>query len=213
MSQSKPTLHHLNHSQSQRVLWLFEELGVDYDVKFYSRQPVTFRAPPELATVHPMGKSPTLVTADGRAISESTAIITYILRTYDTAGRFSAADWILDEELVSFASSTLGSMIMLQLFSDMTDKTRPRSPIATAAFKQQLTFLSNVLGDKEWFSGDHPGRADFVLSFPFDMIAQRKYVDFDTEYPQLAKYIKRYEARPAWKRGLEKGNGYDLSVF
>lgn len=89
-----------------------------------------------------------------------------------------------------------------------------RKGLTGPARKKQLTVLEGELGDKEWFSGrENPGRADFMISFPFDMLAHRKWVDFDNEYPKLGAWRKRVLERDAWKRGLMKGNGYYLGAF
>jgi len=220
-----PTLHHLNDSQSQRILWLLEELGIDYNIEYHQRNPKTKRAQADLQKVG-QGKSPVLITADGRMIIESTAIATYLLKTYDTRGCFAARDWILDEELTSLSNA----FAVLYAFGMIFDLLAKHSPwpisyatraINNAAWKSFLgpecdkafTFMVNALGDEQWFNGGSPGRADFLLSFPLDMVAQRKWVDFDEKYPSLGAWRTRIQERPAWKRGLEKGNGYDLGKW
>ena len=75
------TLHHLNDSRSQRILWLLEELGTPHEIKRYQRDATTRLAPPELTAVHPLGKSP-VITDGGLTIAESGAIVDYIIRTY-----------------------------------------------------------------------------------------------------------------------------------
>jgi len=241
MSQSKPTLHHMNNSQSQRILWLLEELEIDYTLVNHFRQP-SLLAPPELKKIHPLGKSPLLVTADNVCISESIAIITYLLLKYDQgpSSKFGynpkaidSEEEILravkDEELVSFAGTTLGNTMMLQFMMEVITKKTPlllrwlpglvlmavKKAVTQPSRKNQLACLEGELGDKKWFSGSgaNPGRADFVLSFPFDILAQREYVDLGREYPKLAAWRERILSRAAWKSALTKGNGYDLKVF
>ena len=75
------TVHHLNNSRSQRVLWLLEELGLDYEIKYYERDKKSMLAPPELRAVHPLGKSPVL-TEDGLVLAESGAIIEYLVERH-----------------------------------------------------------------------------------------------------------------------------------
>jgi glutathione S-transferase len=82
-----------------------------------------------------------------------------------------------------------------------------------AEFKKSMTYLEGELGDNEWFNGKELGRADVMLHFPLDNFYARKWVDLEKDYPKLAAWRTRVWERPAWKRGLEKGNGYDLGKF
>ncbi|KAH8656720.1 hypothetical protein BGZ60DRAFT_532301 [Tricladium varicosporioides] len=219
-----PTLHHLNNSQCQRILWLLEELGVEYNLIKYERTKPAHRAPPELSKIHPLGKSPTFVAVDGHAIVESSAIITCILTTYDTTGLFKASDPLHDIELTSLAGSSLGAINATQLLVELLARNTPW-PIVyiTRAIKSQvekiftkeeykkfMSYLEEDLGEKEWFNGERLGRCDVMLSWPLDMIAERGWVDFKRDFPKLGAWRKRIEDRDAWKRGLEKGNGYEL---
>jgi glutathione S-transferase len=173
-----------------------------------------------------LGKSPILTTKDGRVIVETAAIISYLLVTYDPTKKFAPADPLHDEELASFASSSLGPVALVELFFEILAKMTPwpivyisraihsqiQKTFTTGEFKKNLTFLEDELGEKEWFNGEHLGRSDIMISFPLDNIAQRGWVNFDKDYPKLAAWRKRQTERDAWKRGIEKGNGYDLSV-
>lgn len=166
------------------------------------------------------------MTADGITIVESSAIATYLLRTYDTSQRFSSTNWILDETLTSFAGSSLGLTIVVELLFDMVSNRTPW-PLSYLAngirsgmqknytgpeFKNAMGYLQEELGDKVWFNGNELGRADFMLSFPLDLMAQRGWMDLGREYPKIEAWRQRIQARDAWKRALEKGNGYDLST-
>jgi len=221
-----PILIHDKHSQSQRILWLLEELEIDYDVVLYERQ--KGRAPPELKKIHSQGKSPVLVTAEGRTIAESSAIATYLLRTYDKSGRFGGgpnetADWVRDEELCSFGATSLGCLtIMNYIFWIIGHKTpwilKPFvSPFTIGINNYALgpvicsavEHLENELGDGPYFMGTNPGRADFVISYPMDQVAAANMADLEKDFPKLAAWRKRCTSRPAWIRALEKGNGYD----
>lgn len=223
-----PTLHHLNHSQSQRILWLLEELGIEYNLVLHARNLKTHRAPDEIKSVQELGKSPTLVTADGHTIIESSAIAAYLLKTYDTAGKFAAENWVRDEELTSFAGSTLGAILSIEMLFDVAAKQTPwplvylaraarngiQKQFTKAEFVKDLGFLEKELGEKEWFNGKTLGRSDIMLSWPCDLIDMRGYVDFDKEYPRIGAWRKRIRARDAWKRAMEKGkNEYDLSSW
>lgn len=213
------------HSQSQRIIWLLEELGIEYKLVLYAR--VQGRAPPEMKSVHQLGKSPTLVTADGKAIIESSAIVAYLLKTYDTDGKFASEDWLRDEVLTSFAGASLGPVNAIELLFDIASRRTPwplvyiarkvrggiQRAFTSAEFEKDLQYLEGELGDREWFNGKQLGRSDVMLSFPVDTIAQRGWVDLAKDYPKIDAWRKRIWSRQAWKRGLEKGNGYDLNLW
>jgi glutathione S-transferase len=186
------------------------------------------RSPPGLIAIEGgLGKAPTLVTADGRTIFESSAVIAYLLRTYDTTSQFAAADWIRDEMLTSFAGATLGPVTAIELLFDIAAKHTPwplvyiaravrkgvQNNFTAKEFKTTLGYLEKELGDKEWFNGEGLGRADFMLSWPMDSISQKGWINFESEYPKIAAWRKRIEGREAWKKGLEKGNGYNLNAW
>jgi glutathione S-transferase len=208
------------------MIWLLEELSVEYNLVLYKRDK-KHRAPAELLDVQQLGKSPVLVTAEGRTIIERSAIVAYIIKTYDTSGKHAPEDWIKDEILNSYAGASLGPLISIELLFDLAAKHTPwplvyiarafRSGIqknfTTAEFKKSMTFLEGELGDDEWFNGKEFGRADIMFNFPLDYVYMRNWVDLEKEYPKLAAWRKRVWERPGWKRGLEKGNGYDLAVF
>lgn len=185
------------------------------------------RAPKEMTKVQRLGKSPTLVTADGRPIIESSAIATYLLKTYDTDGRFASEDWIRDEELTSFAGASLGAITTLELTLEIVVMRTPwpfsyimraaqrgfNKAFTGAEFKKSLEYLESELGEREWFNGGHMGKSDVMVQWPVDMIATRGWVDLAKEYPKLGAWRKKILNSAAWERGLEKGNGYDLTVF
>ncbi|RAL62900.1 hypothetical protein DID88_004741 [Monilinia fructigena] len=175
-----PTFHHLNDSQSQRILWFLEELGIEYTLVCHTR--VEGRAPPELKNVHFMGKAPVLVTSENLPIAESSAILGYLIDTYDKEGRFAAQDKIRDESLTSFAGPE---------------------------YATQFEYLEKQLTDG-WFNGKNLGRSDVMLSWPMDFLAAKEYVDFK-KYPKILQWRKKVEERDAWKRAIEKGNGYELA--
>ena len=176
--------------------------------------------------VHPMGKSPILVSADGVVIIESSVIASYLLKTYDTDGKFATDNWLREDTLVSFAGSSLGAVMTIELIVDIAAKQSPwpisyitravqkglRSNFTTAEFKKSFTYLEKELGDNDWFNGKEPGRSDIIMSWPFDHIAQRGWFNFGKEYPKIAAWRERIQSREAWKMGLEKGNGYDLTL-
>ncbi|KAE8446553.1 hypothetical protein EG329_011885 [Mollisiaceae sp. DMI_Dod_QoI] len=222
----KPTLHHLADSQSQRILWLLEELSIPYNLILYIRDK-NKRSPPELAKIHPLGRSPVLVTADGRTLTESMTIATYLLETYDPSKKFASADWIRDMTLTSFSGTSLLDLADTELLFDLAAKHTPWPLVyvtryikksfdnffSAAEFKKDMEFLTKELGDQEWFNGREPGRADFMLSWPMDMIAAREYVDFEKDWKSLHAWRMRILERPAWNSALEKGKDYDLNSW
>ncbi|CAD6457628.1 70403aa0-6342-48bb-b9ff-29b7eaa1316c [Sclerotinia trifoliorum] len=215
-----PTFHHLDNSQSQRVLWFLEELGIEYNLVCHKR--IEGRAPPELKNVHPMGKAPVLVTSDNRPIVESSAILGYLIDTYDKEGRFAAQDKVRDEILTSFAGSTIGTISVVELIFDIVAQKSPwplsilmggvksniHKSFTGPEYATQFEYLEKELTD-EWFNGKNLGRPDVMLSWPVDFLAAKKYVDFE-KYPKILQWRNRIQNRDAWKRALEKGNGYDL---
>jgi len=223
-----PTFHHLNHSQSQRILWLLEELEIEYNLVFHARDTKTHRAKDDLKEVHPLGKAPQLVTFDGRVIVETSAIAAYLLKTYDPTGKFAAEDYISDETLTSFAGSTLGAILSIEMLFDMAAKHTPwplvyiaralrrgiQNQFTKAEFEKDLLYLEEQLGEGEWFNGERIGRSDVMISWPLDLMSMRGYVDFEGQYPRLAAWRKRVQSRPAWRRAMEKGkHEYDLSTW
>jgi glutathione S-transferase len=219
------TVHHLNNSRSQRVLWLLEELGVEYDVKRYERDPATMLAPTALRAVHPLGKSP--VITDGElTLAESGAIVEYLAGRYGdgrlvpaagTANRLRYTYWM------HYAEGSAMPPLLLQLvFSRIENGPVPLfiRPIARAIARRakssfiepqirlHLDFLEQELGRAAWFAGDDFTAADIQMSFPIEAAAARG--GLDSTRPKLMAYLGRIHARPAYQRALEKGGPYEL---
>ncbi|KAL8276214.1 hypothetical protein RQP46_011375 [Phenoliferia psychrophenolica] len=209
------TLHHLNNSQSQRVLWLLEELEVTYTLVTHIRDLETKLAPPSLHAATPRGKAPTLVTADGVVIIESSSIMAYLIRTYDQSKRFQPAAGdvvgvIRNDTLTSFAGASLGPFVSLKFFADVgavADRTGGRfiEPRITSA----LAYLEDELdSQQDYFMGSSPGLADFMLSWEVDMVVQLGMAKLG---PKMQAWHERVLARDGWKRALAKaGVPYDL---
>ena len=201
-------LHHLNNSRSQRVLWLFEELGVDYEIKFYQRDPVTNLAPPELKAINPLGKSP-LLEIDGRVIEESGAIVQTLCDRYGD-GKFQPAagtdDALRHLELMHFAEGSAMLPLMLGVYlgrlGDGAAPVKPRIAEQTAA---HFNYLESILRPSGHFIGDTLTGADVMLSFPAEMCVMR---DTTVSYPKLAAFVAASHARPAWQRARAKGGQY-----
>jgi glutathione S-transferase len=219
------TLHHLNNSRSQRILWMLEELGVPYEIKRYQRDLETMLAPPELRAVHPLGKSP--VITDGElTLAESGAIIEYLADRYGdgklipahgTAERLRCNYWLHYAE-----GSAMPPLLLKLVFNRVRTAPAPFfvKPIARTIankvdnsfidpqLKLHLDYLEDELGEREWFVGDSLSAADIQLSFPLEAFAARG--GLETGYPRLADFLKRIHARPAYQRALMKGGEYRL---
>jgi glutathione S-transferase len=217
------TVHHLNNSRSQRILWLLEELGVPYEIRHYQRDAVTMRAPPELAAVHPLGKSPVITDGD-RVIAETGAIIEYVVETYG-AGRLRPSAGT-DERYrytywLHFAEGTLMPPLVMRLvFDRLADGPMPpeAKPVAEAIAARvrsayidpqndaHFAYLESELGRSTWFAGEEFTAADIQMSFPIEARGARS--GFGETQPRLAGFLERISARPAYRRALERGGPY-----
>ena len=222
------TLHHLNNSRSQRILWLMEELEIPYQIKFYQRDAKTMLAPPELKAVHPLGKSP-VITDDGNpmgniTLAESAAIIDYLVKTYGN-GRLMPADntpeRIRYDYWMHYAEgSAMPPLVIKLIFNQIPKQKMPffARPIARKItervvgayidpqLKLHLDYLSNELQPSGWFVGDTFSAADIQLSFPLEAASQR--TNLKRQYPRLVDFLERIHARPAYQRALQKGGAY-----
>ena len=220
----KPTLIHLQNSSSQTVLWALEELHVDYTLRAFTRD--LGPAPPELKETHPQGKSPQLILPSGRVITQVSAILLYLFRTYDTDHRFHRDEYdpVREEQLIGIGASDLASKLAAKfMFHGMAAMSpffiRPilnsvRSQINKLVLDGDVRAIMEVLeaeiSGQEWFmGGDEPSRPDFILHFLVDLAVQPKYVSLE-KYPGVQAFMDRCKARDGWKRSLEAGNGYDL---
>jgi glutathione S-transferase len=218
------TVHHLNNSRSQRVLWLLEELGLPYDVKRYERDATTSLAPPELKAVHPLGKSP-VITEGALTVAESGAIIEYLVDRHGN-GRLKPTgeqDLLNYRYFMHFAEgSAMPPLVMKLVFNKIKRAPMPFfvKPIAKGiadkvlgSFVQpnidaQLKFLEGELSARPWFAGAEFSAADVQMSFPLEAAAARGgSID---QYPKLKDFLDRIHARPAYKQALARGGPYDL---
>jgi glutathione S-transferase len=216
-------VHHLNNSRSQRVLWLLEELGVEYEVKRYERNRETMLAPPELKSVHPLGKSPVVQEGD-KVLAESGAIMEYLAdrhangrlaRPHGTPARYGYTYWL------HYAEGSAMPPLLLKLFIDRIAGAKMPffvKPIvrqiharAMQAFigpqlKLHLDYLEGVLSRHTWFVDDEFSAADIQMSFPLEAAVSRARLD--ESRPKLMDYLRRIHARPAYRRALERGGPY-----
>ena len=201
-------VHHLNNSRSQRVVWLLEELGVPYEIRSYSRDPVTNLAPPELKAVHPLGKSP-LLDIDGRVIEESGAIVQVLCERYGTGAWLPAAgtdDALRHLELMHFAEGSAMTPILLNLYvGRLGDAGAPLQPRIREHLASNLGYLESILRPSGHFVGDDWTGADVMLSFPAEIAVMQ---GGGPTWPKLAAFVASIHARPAWQRARAKTGPY-----
>jgi glutathione S-transferase len=202
------TVHHLNDSRSQRILWLLEELELPYEIKFYQRDAQTRLAPPELKAVHPLGKSP-VITENGRAIAESGAIVEYITRHHGD-GRLRPAtdspDYDGYLEWLHYAEGSAMLPLLMHLYvSRLGDAGAALHPRIESETKNHLGYVDQSLKGKEFFVGGKLTGADIQMSFVGELAAIFGKID---AYPNLKGWLARMHARPAFKRSIEKGGAY-----
>jgi glutathione S-transferase len=221
------TVHHLNNSRSQRILWLLEELQLDYDIKFYERDAETQLAPQELQEVHPLGKSP-VVTDDKLVLAESGAIIDYLGRTYgqqDWVPRRNSARYQAYQYWLHYAEGSLMSPLLLKIVFDKVKSSKMPffvKPIAhgiankvmssfvTPNIKRHFQYVENHLSDKPYFTGDRITGADIQMSFPLEASVARGSITEDS-HPHIYRYVRTFQQRPAYQAALKKGGTYDYS--
>lgn len=201
-------VHHLENSRSQRILWLLEELGLDYEVVRYERDKKTMLAPPELRGVHPLGKSP-VIEDQGRAIAETGAIVEYVVEKAEgRLGPPANRDSVLRYR--QFLHYAEGSM-MPPLFGILICNRlgllgrRPKKAILKM-FGRHLDWLESELGERDWFAGDEFTAADIMMSFPLE--AARARAGLGPDHSNLIDWLERIHARPAYSEALRKGGPY-----
>jgi glutathione S-transferase len=218
-------VHHLNNSRSQRILWLLEELGLDYEIVHYQRDAQTMLAPTELKKLHPLGKSP-LLEVDGLVLAESGAIIEYLVDHFDTERTLSPAPdsparvrfnyWLHYAE-----GSLMPPLLMSLVFSRLKSAPMPFfvRPVArgiadkvmgsfvSPQLQLHFDYLEAELAAHEWFGGAEFGAADIQMSFPVEAGGARLGY---SKRPRLQRFLKAIHARPAYQRALKKGGPYEL---
>lgn len=205
------TVHHLNESRSQRILWLLEELQIPYEIRFYWRDKHTKMAPPELQQVHPLGKSP-VITDEGRAIAESGAIIEYVVRHYGEGRlRPDPASPAFDEYMYwlhyAEGSASLPFVIdpIAKSFGKMAAPLQRRVDHERAL---NLSYIDNCLSEKQYLLGDELTAADVQMSF----VGELAVAFADTSgFPHLDAWVTRFQSRPAYRAAIEKGGPYQLA--
>ena len=201
-------VHHLNNSRSQRILWLLEELGADYEIVAYQRDATTNLAPPELKEPHPLGKSP-LIFDDGLRVAESGAIIQYLCE------RHGGPHWLPDPasedhvrhlEWMQFGESSFFVPVMLRLMAGrLGEAAAPIMPRIEEQLAAHIAFTEDNLRPSLHFVGDDWTAADVMMSFPAEIAVMQ---GFAAKTPKLAAFVEAVHARPAWQRARQRGGAY-----
>ena len=219
------TVHHLDNSRSQRVLWLLEELGLPYEILHYQRNTRTLLAPPELRAIHPLGKAP-VITHDGRTIAESGAIVEYLVNVPGQGRLIPAAD--SDDRLrytywMHYAEGSLMPLLLLKLvFGRISRPPMPwllrplaraiergvRARLIDPQLALHMDFLEAELARSQWFAGAEFTAADIQMSFPLEA-AQKRGV-LRAAHQRLQHWLEVIRSRPAYRRAIEKGGPYSL---
>ena len=219
------TVHHLNHSRSQRVLWLLEELEVPYELVKYERDPETMLAPRSLEAIHPLGKSPVITEGDA-VIAESGAILEYLVETHGK-GRFAPPAGTQAHHdyryFMHYAEGSLMPYLLLKLITRRLKQAKMpffARPIARKIsgklagdfvdpnLRRHVAFLGAHLGKHRWFAGDELTAADMQMLFPVEAVVERA-TDLSPP-PPLADFVKRCKERPAFQRALARGGPYQV---
>jgi glutathione S-transferase len=220
------TVHHLNNSRSQRVLWLLEELELPYEIVRYERDAKTMLAPPALRRVHPLGKSPVLTTDDGLVLAESGAIVETVIERFGQ-GRMTppagSPEALRYRYWLHYAEGSAMPPLLLKLIFDKIESSKmpffvkpiakaiagkAKSSFITPNIATHLDFMEGELGKSEWFAGDAFTGADVQMSFPVEAAQARG--GLDASRPKLMAWLARIHARAAYKRALERGGPYGL---
>ncbi|WP_068091417.1 glutathione S-transferase family protein [Novosphingobium rosa] len=204
------TVHHLENSRSQRVLWLLEELGLPYEVKRYARNPRTMLAPPELRAIHPLGKSPVIVDEDGQhTIAETGAIIAYLV---DKAGGgmgepAEEASMLRYRFYLHYAEGSLMPPLLVKL---VLGRVPLLGRIAQRRIQPMidvhLDFVESELASRPWFAGENFTAADIIMSFPLE--AARDRGGLNASRPFTTRWLETIHQRPTYQAALARGGPY-----
>ncbi len=201
-------VHHLNNSRSQRVLWLLEEIGLEYEVIRYQRDAKTMLAPASLRRIHPLGKSPIIEDGSLR-LAETGVIVDYLVSQYGkelAPAQGDESTW-RHRYWLHYAEGSLMPPLLLKLVVNRLGLFgRPARGFVDAQIKLHLDYLEKELDDKPWFAGDAFSAADIMMSFPLEAATSRG--GLNASRPNLMSFLARIHARPAYQRALSRGGPY-----
>ncbi|RZA16997.1 MAG: glutathione S-transferase [Proteobacteria bacterium] len=218
------TVHHLNNSRSQRILWLLEELGLPYDIKYYQRDPKTMLAPPELRAIHPLGKSPVITDGD-LVVAESGAIIEYLLEKYGK-GRFQPTSltqsWVDFKYFMHYAEGSAMPPLLLSLVFTQAPKApmpfliRPvikgfagkvKSSFVNPQLKSHFEFIEKHLEKSAWFAGEDFTAADIQMSYVVEAALARGGA---SDKPKMKAWLEKIHSRKAYQEALKRGGPFSI---
>ncbi|QUM79917.1 glutathione S-transferase [Moritella sp. 36] len=201
-------LHHLNKSRSKRIIWLLEELGVDYEVIAYQRDSQTFLAPPELKTIHPLGKSP-VIEDDGLVITESGAITEYLINKYAAdrlAPKQSSQEYVDYSQWIHFAESSAILPLLLKMFVEKDGcETNFMAAYADIEITKVISYFDESLTDKTYLVGEKLTGADIMMSFIVEILANNNVLD---NFANLSRYSKRLHSHASLLKAIEVETKY-----
>ena len=202
-------IHHLNNSRSQRILWLLEELGLEYRIEKYARDPKTNLAPPELLAIHPLGKSPVMQDGD-LILPESGAIIEYLLQRYGEgrlAPKLGTPEHIRYLYWMHFAEGTMMLHLVSRLYmTRVGEAAKTMQGRIEVMINNELNLVQDELGRSAYLAGDEFSAADIQMAFPLEFAAYAKLVG--EQHGRVCEYLKRIQARPAYRRAIDTGGTY-----
>ncbi|SQD76497.1 glutathione S-transferase family protein [Moritella yayanosii] len=202
-------LHHLNKSRSKRIIWLLEELGVDYEVIAYQRDSQTFLAPAELKAIHPLGKSP-VIEDDGLVIAESGAITEYLINKYAAdklAPKPLSPEYVAYSQWIHFAESSAILPLLLKMFVDKDGcKTNFMAAYADSEIAKVISYFDASLEGKTYLIAEQLTGADIMMSFIVEILANNKVLD---NFANLARYNKQLHSHNALLKAVEIEAKYD----
>ncbi len=225
-------VHHLNNSRSQRILWMLEELGMEYEIIVYERDLETLQGPESLRNIHPLGKSPVITDDNGGkeiVIAESGAIVEYLLQAYGEKSPFFKPESGSQEERnyrywLHFSEGSLMPPLLLRLIFDRIKKAKVPffvKPITKAVadkvlsefvnpnIQRLLDLIETSLKGKRWLLEDQLSGADIQMSFPLETCVARGLID--ENYTCIKSYVERIHQLPAYKAALKKGGKYEFA--
>ena len=204
------TVHHLNESRSQRILWLLEELQQPYEIKHYARDATTRLAPPELLAIHPLGKSPVITDGD-QTIIESGAIVDYLIRHYGDQSlqpTITSPQYDVYQQWLHYAEGSAMLPLMLRLYvGRLGDAGAPLLPRINSEIANHLGYVDRALSNHPWLLGDIFSGADIQMSFVGEAARTAR-----ANFPHLDAWVKRFQAREAYKRAIVRGGAYSFAA-